>query len=264
MAGLAIAASSATPFTVIAHLQQGAALDARFGVALDGLLAAQVRRRRQIEAAIGGVPLPGSLLDGGLACEQPTDVPLPLTACPGDDGTWHWMATTAEPIDHDGRPLPPDPDIHHLTGRLNHRRAEAVAARLPQHLPPGSGRYRTRLLPVVTFPAAALRWRGVGDPNAVADLLTPLTGVGARRGTGEGAVLRWEIRPEPGADHDRHGHLHAGGDLGRPVPPACARRLAAPGVGIGTAGLRPPYWHPDRQHALALPGYPKVEDHAPA
>lgn len=246
-------AAFGVPFTVLAHLQQGAALDARFGVALDGLLASQARLNLNRWLA-PAEPLPGSLLDGGLRNPDPVDLALPLATC-RHSTTWHWMATTAQPIDHHGEPVEADTDVHHVNSKLDHRLAEAIALALPATLSSSSGRYRSKRLPVVTFPCAALRWRAVGDPNAVAALLQALNTVGAHRGSGEGAVLRWEITRDDTGSRDAYGHLHANGTLGRPAPTACTNLLNVTGVGQGVAGLRPPYWHTARQHLLELPSY---------
>lgn len=253
---------TSTPFTVHARLQQGAALDARFGVALDGLLAAQIRQQAKRALGLDG-PVPGSLLDGGQHAADPAEVDVPLARCARGREGWHWLATTALPVGHDGTPVVPVLDVHHVNGRYDDRIGETVARKIPASIPPTSGRYRSRRLPVVTMPAAGLIWRGVGDPDAVRNLLEPLATVGARRGVGEGTVLAWTVTADPDADPDAWGHLHPDGSLGRPAPADCAHHLGVHGVGRGLAGLRPPYWHATRQHLLVLPGYPGAQRAAP-
>lgn len=243
-----------TPFTVIATLQQGAALDARFGIGLDGLLASVIRDHAKHTHGAPGEPLSGSTLDGGLALATPTTVDLPLTRCTPPDAPdqWHWSCTTALPVDHDRNPVRGDPDVHHHHGRIKERTAELVAHALPTAFPPASGRYRMRRMPVVTFPAAALIWRAVGNPDTVHDLLADIPTIGARRGTGEGTVLRWAVEPAPDADPYDYGHLHPDRNLGRPTPLGCLTPTTGHTL-TGTSGIRPPYWHPHTQHHVALP-----------
>jgi hypothetical protein len=240
------------PFTVAARLQQGAALDARFGTALDGILASQIRQRAKRALGGDGGPVPGSVLDGGQHIDAPVEIDLPLDRCPVDP--WHWLATTAAPVDHTGAPVTGLVDVHHLHNRHPHRISEVVARKLPTHVSMTAGRFRARRLPVITTPAAALTWRGVGDVAVIADLLTPLSTVGARRGGGEGTVLAWTVTAHPDGDPDAFGHLHADGTLGRPAPEECTARLSVDGP-RGTAGIRPPYWHRSRQHILVLPDF---------
>ncbi len=245
-----------TPFTATAHLQQGAALDARYGFAFDGLLATLLRDRRKREQGL----LSGAALDGGTDCDDPADVDLPLQRC--ERGEWHWIATTAYPLDWDGRPLAYEPDVHHI--RYGHQReiAEQIAIHLPTHVPSSKGRFRSRRLPVVVFPAAALQFRGVGDIDLITELLADCYSVGANRHSGEGAVTSWTVEETTASDPDRHGHTHHSGALGRPVPVECANHLQVTGPS-GPAGLRPPYWHPARRHDLVQPTYHQEADHAP-
>lgn len=243
-----------TPFTVTARLQQGAVLDTLFGTALDGLLASVVRDRAKATlAAENGMVVTGSLLDGGLHETHPAVVGLPLARCGDPDGDWHWMCTTAYPLTPDGDLMTGDPDVHHHHSRIRERVMEQTVARIPASVPPASGRYRLRRLPVVSTPAAALVWRGVGDPAAVEDLLAGIPAIGRRRGTGEGFVLDWTVTADPDGNPDEYGHCHPHGQLGRPAPAVCVHRLGLPTDRTGTAGIRPPYWHLSTQTAVVLP-----------
>lgn len=240
------------PFTVRARLERAAALNARVGPCLDGLLASVTRDRARSTG--DGPPVPGSLLDGGLDVDDPATVNLPLTACADPDTRlWHWACTTGTPVGHDGQPVTGDPQVTHLTGRLHETMFPAVQP-LPGSVPLARGRYRARYVPVVTTPAAAILWYGVGDPDQVADLLHDVTHVGGRRGTGEGHVLDWQVTACQGADTHRFAHAHPDGRLGRPCPVGCATRFT--GWTQGIAGLQPPYWHRSRQHLLAVPDHP--------
>lgn len=241
------------PLTVTAHLQQGIVLDTLFGTALDGLLASVVRDRAKAEATVRtGTLVTGSLLDGGLHETDPAVVVLPLGRC-GDGSDWHWLCTTAFPLTWDGEPMSGDPDVHHQHNRVRERVMEAVATRIPASLPPASGRYRLRRMPVVSTPATAVVWRAVGDPAAVEDLLVGLPAIGRRRGSGEGTVVKWTVVSHPTESADRFAHTHPTGDLGRPAPLRCVTALSLPADRSGVAGIRPPYWHPATQHAVVLP-----------
>lgn len=246
-----------TPFTLTARLQQGVVFDTGFGVTLDGLLASLLRETAKADHALAraGQPVPGSLLDGGTSTAHPRVWDLPLGRCSGDgsDPGWHWLATAGLPVDHAGEPVVADPDVHHHHARVQERIIGHGATRVPAAFPPASGRYRMRRFPVISLPAAAVVWRGVGDPDRVLALVTPLLAIGKRRVTGEGAVLGWTVRAEPDGDPDRFGHCDADGRLGRPVPLACAHRVAASGWQTAVAGIRPPYWHPATQSAAAVP-----------
>lgn len=235
-------APAMVPLEVTARLQQGVALDARFGTALDGLLAGLVRRE-QLGAAYG-------LTDPADPTVDPDDLELPLSRCAADGHDWHWMATCARPAG------PWLEEVHYWTKRLDHRQAELACDRLPRALSTRHGRYRTHRRPLVVTVTQALTWRAVGDPAEVTRLLEPVGAIGAHRARGEGAVLGWRVTPVPAADPDRFGHLGDDGRLARPCPPACAARLGLAPVALSSAGIRPPYWHPRRQRRLAVPELP--------
>lgn len=242
------------PFTVTAHLQQGIVLDTLFGTALDGLLASVVRDRDKATASVeAGTVVTGSLLDGGLHADQPRVVDLPLCRCLHVADQWHWACTTAFPLTPTGDPMRGDVDVHHQHCRVREHTVEQVVTRIPASIPPASGRYRMRRMPVVSTPATAVVWSGVGDPAQVADLLAGIPSLGRRRGTGEGTVLRWTVTAHPDANPTVFAHCHLDGTLGRPAPPACVQVLGLPTDRTGVAGLRPPYWHPATQSTVVLP-----------
>jgi CRISPR type IV-associated protein Csf3 len=233
------------PFQVTAHLQQGVALDARFGVALDGLLAGLLLRQQRGEAYGANDPTDPTV--------DPDDLELPLARCTAG-GDWHWQATCARPQ------VPWFQEVHTWTKRLGHRQAELAADWLPRSLPSHQGRYRAHRRPLVVTVTRALSWRAVGDPTAAAALLAPVASIGARRNSGEGTVHAWTVTPAPAGDPDRFGHLDADGRLARPCPPGCAARLGTAAPLVATAGIRPPYWHPRRQRHLAVPQAADEED----
>lgn len=233
------------PLVVRAHLAFGIAQAAPWGIALDGLLAAELWSRSKAEHRRRGA-------DYVPAMEQadPPDLDLPLARCAPADGPWHWAATCALPDRDPGRT-----DVRTWTGRVDPRALEQVAARVPAAVSERQGRWRARRMPLLATPCSAVTWHAVGDPAAVADLLEALGGIGKKRAAGEGQVLRWEVEPADGLDPFAAAHLHPDGSLGRPCPPACRARAAAGAAdgGEGLAGIRPPYMHPARQHRLVLP-----------
>ncbi len=232
------------PIRVRARLAAGIAHTAPWGIALDGLLAAELwdeekaRLQRQ-----GGSPTRAR------DSHNPPDLDLPLARCTAGGELWHWAATCARPDDLHGRT-----DIRTWTARVDARHLEQTAGSLPKVVSDRQGRYRARRMPLLVTPCASISWHAVGDLDRVRALLEPITSIGKRRSSGEGHVLRWDVAPAPDLDILAAGHLWPDGSLGRPAPAAChARAGGAIANGRGTAGIRPPYMHPSRQADLYLP-----------
>ena len=242
--------SNFRPLLVRAHLATGIAQASSWGIALDSLLAAELWSRRTLEIrAAGGEP--PNLHDTAV----PEDIDLPLARCTAageTDGRWHWAATTAFP---EGRPADLPPDVHMWNGRVDHRAVEHLTPELPSVVSDRQGRYRARRMPLLVTICSAVTWSCIGDPEAIAELLTDLPAIGKKRSHGEGHVLRWEITNLLDVDDWTAAHLHPDGTLGRPTPAECLADRGDQVVdgGIGTAGLRPPYMHRARQHTLHLP-----------
>lgn len=242
------------PFLVTAIVRSGVSVSPRYGLTLDGLLAAQMRHEKKRELLGEGAS--GSDLDGGLDADEPVDWDLPLARCERDTDTgWHWACTGARLLRHDGSPVDSlaAPDTHRLLVRVDDRRAQQVAVRVPADTGGPRGRYRARTTPVLVTPAAALEWRAVGDPDAVALILAHVPAVGARRGSGEGAVTSWQVTVHEDVNPDEWCHTFESGRVGRPIPVSCAARVGATGWVEAVSGLRPPLFHPSRQRMLASP-----------
>jgi CRISPR type IV-associated protein Csf3 len=233
------------PLIVRAHLAAGIAQAAPWGIALDGLLAAQLWARTKAAHRAGD-----DSAISALDVDDPEDLPLPLARCEPADGPWHWAATCALP-----EPTPEAAsDVHYWTGRIDHRHLEHIASTLPATLSERQGRYRARRMPLLVTPCRSVAWHAIGDQARIEDLVADITAIGKKRAHGEGHVLRWELRPQPDLEPWAAAHLHPDGTLGRPTPRAClAGHSPVRDGGRGTAGIRPPYVHHSRQHTLHLP-----------
>ncbi len=232
------------PLLVRAHLAAGIAHAAPWGIALDGLLAAELWAEQKAQnRAAGGDHI------RALDQDSPPDLDLPLARCTPATGPWHWSATCAYPE----RPAP-RADIHTWTGRIDRRHLEQVATPLPKTVSERQGRYRARRMPLLVTVCPSITWHAIGHPDRILELLEPIVSIGKKRTSGEGYVLRWEVLPEPTLDPFTAGHLHPDGTLGRPTPTPCLTATTPPpDGGRGRAGIRPPYMHPERQHDLHLP-----------
>jgi hypothetical protein len=246
--------ADALALVVTAHLEQGIVMDNYFGLALDGILASQVRKDTSHSLQLGRSG--GSDLDGGLSGTNPVDWPLPLARCVPEEkpDDWHWACSIAVACDQSGDvliPLPPDP--HRLSVRLDARRAYQVAVRVPTTAGGSSGRFRTRITPVLSVIAHQVKWVAVGIPTEIERLLASVPAIGGRRGSGEGAVRKWDFTPVDTADTWMFAHRFEEGRLTRPMPVVCAETAGLPDARVGQAGIRPPLIHPKRQRALAIP-----------
>ena len=237
--------TAATTVVVTARLATGAAMTPPYDLDLAGLLAAQVHRRDHARAVEQGTHLSAPLPDTtGEDCE---DLTLPLARCTRDPALWHWAASCANPTD----PLPlPEPRINFKM--VDTDWARVAAARPLPYAHPRSGPYRDVLIPRTVVVTPALTWRAVGDIDAIAALLHPITAIGKGRGSGEGRVRGWSIEPGPDMTETQAMDWvhHDGQRLLRPVPPSCADTTGLP-YDIISFASRPPSWHPDRLADLA-------------
>jgi hypothetical protein len=231
------------PLRVTAHLAGGLAHAGPWGIALDGLLASRIREQYKATAGDRGQVMPALLEQ-----HDPEDLDLPLARC-GTGPTWHWAATTSWPVD--GHSLMPD--VRWWSSRVDHPDLELLVGRLPAVIADRQGRYRARWMPLLTTVCSAVTWHAVGDPDQILAMLEGIPAIGKKRAAGHGQVTSWQVTPTAALDPWRASHLHPDGSLGRPTPPQCLTGQRVRDAGIGTAGLRPPYMHPSRQHRLHLP-----------
>jgi len=229
-----------SPFILQARLQQGIALDSRIGIALDSLLASNIRSAQKKEQGISGQELDG----GAIYNNKVKTVELPLKKCENNDGKWHWVSSTAQPMDNNDNPiaLNTTPDVHTIMRSADIRRFESQTTRLPRVLSTKSGRWKAWKIPVPIIPAAYLQWTGIGNLDKIISLAEEAPSLGQRRKTGEGTVVEWNIEQ---CSLKNMGHLHSDGTLGRPVFDTCLESMEIPKneVRHELVGVRPPYWH---------------------
>lgn len=144
---------------------------------LDGLLAAVVLKRR-LGRRFG-------ISETVELCGD--DLPL---ATRGDVTTGWWWAASAPRVEETI-----DEETEWLNGRQDTYTARLFCDGLPASILTAGGRFRQVRRPVPVRLTSCLTWRGVGDPDAVRDLLGDVTHVGGRRGSGFGRVACWEVRP---------------------------------------------------------------------
>lgn len=230
------------PLRITATLATGIAHATPWGIALDGLLAAQLWEQIKDDRRRAGTLTTRARDDA-----NPPDLDLPLARCTHDPQRWHWAATVAFPDTN-------RTDVRSWLAYTDPRPLEQLTTRLPNIVSPHKGRYRTHYRPLPVTVAHQLRWHAIGDLSQVTDLLTPLTAIGKKRAAGEGQVLHWTVEPAPDLNSEAAAHLHPDGSLGRPCPNACLEHFTPTRTsGHGLTGLRPPYMHPSRLHELELP-----------
>ncbi|MCD2157860.1 hypothetical protein LQL77_29380 [Rhodococcus cerastii] len=106
------------PFLVRAHLSSGLAHASPWGIALDGILAAELWADHKAGALDCGEYVPALSPQA-----TPPDLELPLARCTLAGAAWHWCATCSFPEDPAG-----DPVVRHWASRTDHRGLEELAA----------------------------------------------------------------------------------------------------------------------------------------
>lgn len=237
-----------TALAVTAELPHGYATAHPWGIALDGILAAQIWQNLLTELPPNQIPWPSTTAN-------PPDLALPLARCTtaGDQpDLWHWAATCSQPIG------PCRTEVHYRAHHLDHRAMEDLADKaLPASLSPRSGAFRSRRMPLIVTSCHAVTWSAVGDPDEVARLLKPIAAIGKKRGHGEGTVSHWQVTVT-NRNRWEAAHLHQDQTLGRPSPPGCLPEPHRAGPTI-RAGLRPPHMHASRQTDLHVPAADDAE-----
>lgn len=216
---------------VVARLQSGVAIPPVFPAPLDGILAGAMHRRTM-----------GATYGSGID-HHTQRLPLCIHKH-GCGAQWVWAASCAVPIDGAGTEV-----------RWWHNRgwdepaAETVGVAVPANTE--VGRWKAWRTPIVVTLTPTLRWRAVGDPDGVRELLADVVQVGHKRSQGEGLVLAWEVqdlgRYQPGdneVDRTVNGVLWHDGRPARPIPARAAAWFGVAGCDTVPHQIRPPYWRP--------------------
>ena len=242
------------PFLLSAFLIEGIVMDTRIGIALDSLLASEIRRK---EKQLKGIS--GQELDGGLSRMDNTikTVELPLLKCENKEG-WHWLATCGVPVNLDNTLLPSSlPQVQSIIQARDDRKQEQHVSYLAKSISDTSGRWRGRRIPIPVTTAPKILWSGVGDVPSVLNLVKGIQSIGQRRRAGIGSILRWEIE-ELDSSPNHAGHLNPASDrpmIARPCYSSCMESLPVPFTEVYSTvgGVRPPYWHQSTQDSVYLP-----------
>lgn len=215
------------PLIVTARLAQGLVAADRWSPTLDGILAwAHMRRILPPEEFVGG-----AALEHGTAVEG-----LPLERCE-HEGEW-WYAASS-----------PETQTAARQRRYYHRRFDEQhaltytrsQAKVLTSAGPFKGMRHNEILTITP----AIRWRAIGDQDAVRDLLTEVLQVGRGVGRGYGRVTEWNVA-EGSEDDSRRARTE------RPLPVAFAQANGIDGPCL-TWGVRPPPWLPGNSTLCVMP-----------
>lgn len=245
-----------TPFKLRARLQNSVALDTRFGVGLDSLLASALRNKEKRQSGLSGREL-----DGGLAVAEVKTVDLPLDKCLLDERLWHWQATMATVVDINDEPATEEEVsffIQHADIPMLERAADIGA--YPATISEKRGRYRARKTPIAKTMGQAVLWHGIGDPEVVYGLVKGISSIGQRRGSGEGAILGWDIEIVTPDNDLLFSHSIDETTLSRPCSSKCIEQIRNhTGVILESStqrsGIRPPYWHFGNMETVETPPF---------
>lgn len=221
------------PLRVVAHLRTGVVADR--WLPLDALLLYQANRD-----ALG--PEAATLPGGGAAQSPASTLPLGI-AHPGRR-IWYYQCSWAQPQpwwaeegrDHWNKRF--DMGFAHLVD-FRGRRGKVVIAQ---------GRYKAYHMPVFYRAALRVEWYCVGDGAEIERLLSTAAFLGKKRSQGWGRVMRWEVKPWA-----EDWSVWRDGRLARGVPVADVCERGEP-FRLAHYGVRPPYYRPNNQMPLAVPG----------
>lgn len=221
------------PFCLKATLLRGVVTE-QYNLDLAGILASRIWRTTK------HAPQVDSMID------RPQDLDLPLDMC--DTGSdWHWMATCAAVETDPDRPQEPKTYYRVVNESMMSRAADRP---LPYYHPRSSA-YRDVMMPAPVTLTPHLKWYGVGDIDAIYNLVKRIRSVGKRRAKGEGIVLKWEIEEIHNQDPWEIAHTGLEKQILRPIPIECADQLGLQ-YKLEWFCIRPPSWNPNRIRELAV------------
>ncbi len=218
--------ASYEPLIVTAETPAGYVASDPWSPALDSILAYAVLREQ-----LGWE----TFALGSTGCGALVEAALPLGR-EEHAGLWWWQCSM---------PLAETVLSHRV---YQHRRADFLT--FPERLAPGMRRIETKAGPFKQYRiphtvrlAPRVQWHVIGDRADIERLLRRIPAIGARRGSGLGAVTRWTVAPGGDAATAR---------LLRPLPEAFAREHGRDGLRIWW-GIRPPGWAPEHKTTCLNP-----------
>lgn len=229
------------PIKVTAHIYGPVAFHRDEGLTLDGPLAWALALEQRGDAFFAAAPDNDEL---EILTADP-DPAFPLAVhCAG--GTWCYATSSAEIEGDHGT------EISHWNKRFDDRLASWALAdgKLSDRklrVPTASGEFKSYHQPLFEEVVERLVWYAVGDGMRVAELLDRVQGLGKKRNTGHGRVLRWEV--ERSSEPEDRWLWREPGVLARPVP---IEMLGAWSGETMWVGYRPPYWLAGNQAVCAV------------
>src|SRR5690606_10829996 len=126
-----------------------------------------------------------------LSAEPDPDVPLAVHRA---GGTWCYAASLAEIEGDHGA------ELSHWNKRFDDRSAQwlledGVLSDRRLKVNTGTAEFKSYHQPLFEAVVERLVWYAVGDATRVRALLEHVRGLGKKRNTGHGRVLRWEVEP---------------------------------------------------------------------
>lgn len=228
---------------ITAHIQGGVAFQRDEGITLDGPLAYWAAMDRSGDAFFDRQPGHAELTE--ISARPDPDIGLAVHEA---GGAWCYRASLAEIAGDHGT------ERIHWSKRIDDRElgflADEGAVRVRGKVNLMSGEFKSYRQPLFLEVVGRLVWYVEGDPDRLRELVPRIVGLGKKRQSGHGRVLRWEIEP-----HDEPDRW-----LWRPDG-SPARAIPLPMLGgwegeTAWMGYRPPYWLPANQALCAVPVAP--------
>lgn len=229
------------PLKITAHIHGPVAFNRAEGIAIDSPLAWAAAVQRLGEAFYDRSPDNDEL--ARISATPDPDIPLAVHEA---GGLWCYAASLAQ-IDGDH-----GTEVTHWNKRFDQKLAGyALEAgllsekRLKVNL--GSSEFKSYHQPLYEEVVERLVWHVIGDPDRLRAMLPRIRGLGKKRNTGHGRVLKWDVEPHDGPDDAW---------MWRDEQPSRAIPLVMLDDWQGEtmwAGFRPPYWLPSNQAECAVP-----------
>lgn len=214
-----------TPLKITAHLKCGFTSAFDWSVSIDAIIASQHYQQKF------GFEQYVQEQSSGQTCTH-TDLPIAKEYF-GDD--WWYQCS---------RPLFKEIAIHnkHIHRRFNIQEAERHVNKVGK-VETTKGAYKNARLLVPNRITQSVTWFVNGDKSAIEQLLNSVTHIGGRRGSGHGAVSRWEVVEHDSLDDCR---------LKRILPIDFAQQNGVEGL-VLEWGIRPDYKLKENKRLCVIP-----------